>query len=115
MEIEDCVGPGWVPLVKELDRQILELCPNRTISQIKEKFGGLRYYVSLNTEDVGAQKQAWALIADAEAESFRICEQCGAPGTTGPVRTTGFGWVFTLCDTCREERREALRLREASR
>ena len=104
-----------MPLVKDLDRQILKLCPNRRISQIKEKFGGLRYYVSLGDVDDRTREAAWALIADAEAESLRICEECGAPGTVGPVRTTGFGWVLTLCDPCREEKREALRLREETR
>jgi hypothetical protein len=35
---------GWYPLIVELDAQLCALLPNYAIHQIKEKFGGLRYY-----------------------------------------------------------------------
>lgn len=35
---------GWYSLIVELDEQLRALLPNYVIHQIKEKFGGLRYY-----------------------------------------------------------------------
>jgi hypothetical protein len=57
------------------------------IAQVKEKFGGLRFYV------YGGTEEHRNFIRFAEAMSFRTCEQCGAPGET---RSTG--WTKTLCD-----------------
>lgn len=57
------------------------------IQQIKEKFGGLRFYVNKSTYE---QDLA---ISFAEAMSNRCCEVCGAPGQ----HRTG-GWIKTLCD-----------------
>lgn len=36
----------WYPLVLKCHEELLEIDPNYTIFQIKEKFGGLRYYFS---------------------------------------------------------------------
>ena len=57
------------------------------IVQIKEKFGGLRFYVDGATDEVDNY------IAFAEQLSNRICEECGAPGTHRDN-----GWIRTLCD-----------------
>lgn len=35
---------GWYPLLVELDEQLRALLPNYVLHQVKEKFGGLRYY-----------------------------------------------------------------------
>ena len=56
-------------------------------SQVKEKFGGLRFYVN------GATDKHWNYISVAENMSYRTCEECGAPGK----RYTD-GWHRTLCD-----------------
>lgn len=57
--------------------------------QVKEKFGGLRFYIgSGNTEIFG-------MIRMAEEISFKICEECGSPG-----KNRGGGWIKTLCDPC---------------
>lgn len=56
-------------------------------TQVKEKFGGLRFYVN------GATDKHWNYISFAENMSYRTCEQCGAPGK----RYTD-GWHQTLCD-----------------
>ena len=55
--------------------------------QIKEKFGGLRFYVQAATD------KHYSYISFAESMSYRTCEECGAPGK----RYTG-GWHKTLCD-----------------
>lgn len=61
--------------------------------QVKEKFGGLRFYVD------GASSEIYAMISFAENMSYHICEQCG---TTTNVTTGGKGWISTLCDSCRK-------------
>jgi hypothetical protein len=55
--------------------------------QVKEKFGGLRFYVQAATD------KHYQYISFAESMSYRTCEQCGAPGK----RYTD-GWHQTLCD-----------------
>jgi len=55
--------------------------------QVKEKFGGLRFYVH------GASNKHWDYISFAESMSYRTCEECGAAG-----KTYTDGWHRTLCD-----------------
>ncbi len=84
------VGPGWVPLLRELFEGLrAEGHDLGSISQIKEKFGTLRVYLS------GISDEADELIAKAEAKSAVTCEECGEPGT---LRTKG--WWRTRCDGC---------------
>lgn len=59
--------------------------------QIKEKFGGLRFYYGL--DEVGSDPGVADLIERAEQIAARICELCRAPG-----RSRGGGWIKTLCD-----------------
>jgi hypothetical protein len=56
-------------------------------SQVKEKFGGLRFYVQAATD------KHHQYITFAESMSYRTCESCGAPG-----KTYTDGWHTTLCD-----------------
>ncbi len=62
--------------------------------QIKEKYGGLRFYV------YGGDEYCHAAIITSENLSHKICEVCGNRGT---LREDG--WWRTLCDTHEEERR----------
>ena len=55
--------------------------------QVKEKFGGLRFYVHAATD------KHYNYISFAESMSYRTCEECGAPG-----KTYTDGWHMTLCD-----------------
>lgn len=68
-------------------------------SQVKEKFGGLRFYVRAATEE------HYNYITFAESMSYRTCETCGAPGTYYP-----FGWHHVACDEhASEEDKENLK------
>lgn len=93
-----CVGDGWFPLLYRLSAQLEPLIAAHSVdpdygppraAQVKEKFGTLRFYMSLTTDEMDA------FISAAEKESARTCEECGATGT---LRTTG--WLKTQCDTC---------------
>ena len=61
------------------------------ITQIKEKFGGLRFYVDC------APKELYDLIDKAEKESYNICEVCGTKDNVG---LTINGWYSTICLSC---------------
>jgi len=61
-------------------------------SQVKEKFGGLRFYMTSATNEM------WDIISEAEAKSYSICEACGQPG-----EEYGSGWINTLCPECISE------------
>ena len=90
------VGPGWHLIIVELDRQIAALFPEYEVNQVKEKFGGLRYYVDGVDYDVVAP-----LIRAAEGKALATCETCGKPGRLSTTSPTGLGgWYKTTCDTC---------------
>ena len=57
-------------------------------TQIKEKFGGLRFYVQSATDE------QYNYISFAESLSYRTCEECGA---VGKLYTDG--WYKSLCDS----------------
>lgn len=73
------------------------------IMQVKEKFGGLRFYIN------GGDKRIQHWIEFAEAMSYKICEDCGAPGT---VRNDT-GWVHVKCDLHEAEYKAELEKRYA--
>jgi hypothetical protein len=91
---------GWGPLIADLETKLKALSPDYTISQVKEKFGGLRYYASTGDVDVDAEtsKQFYDQIREAEAKTYEICECCGQPGRL--TRRGGRGWYKTLCSAC---------------
>lgn len=88
-------GAGWYELIKKLSEDITKISPETEAVQVKEKFGGLRFYV------VNATDEVYKLIDEAEAESFKICEKCGSREN---VTTGGRSWIYTLCDKCRAEK-----------
>lgn len=87
-------GKGWHPVIMELTAKIEAYNADKSgddvieCHQIKEKFGGLRYYVSWGSEEV----ERW--ITEAERKTRDMCEFCGAV----PVRATKSGWVKRLCE-----------------
>jgi hypothetical protein len=67
------------------------------IDQIKEKFGGLRFYYS------GGDDTIYGMTSLAESLSYKICESCG---TTKGVGQTG-GWIYTVCWDCLQKNERA--------
>lgn len=99
-----CCGDGWYDLIDELSAKIETIIvemKNRGkpedrlpgAAQVKQKFGGLRFYMYNATQEI------YNLIHEAEERSSRTCEICGAEGKTRPT-----GWVKVLCDTCYKRR-----------
>ena len=83
-------GDGWYKLIDELSAKLEPL--GVVAAQVKEKFGGLRFYLETGSEE------AWDLVSKAEEQSLRTCERCGETG-----RPRGRGWITTLCDECEEK------------
>jgi hypothetical protein len=89
------VGEGWTPLLLRLVDDLFTLGWDGQLLQVKEKFGGLRFYIDGGSETIHER------IGQAENESHGTCEKCGAPGGIGP----GYYWLKTLCEFCEEKRR----------
>lgn len=68
--------------------------PQVVATQVKEKFGGLRFYI------YGGDEYVYNIITMAENMSYYTCEYCGS---TKNVTTEG-RWLLTLCKKCREKR-----------
>jgi hypothetical protein len=58
------------------------------VTQCKEKFGGLRFYVT------GTSDKNWDLIREAEQKSYGVCEVTGSEVEVG---VWNGGWIITLC------------------
>jgi hypothetical protein len=105
------VGAGWYPILEALCANIQShidwrakqgnAVPQVVVEQIKEKFGGLRFYYQ------GGDEQVHGMVRMAEAWAANCCEECCAPG----IRRSG-GWIRTLCDKHEAEHQERLRNRE---
>lgn len=80
------VGPGWRKLVEDLIDDLFTLGWNGHVFQVKEKFGGLRFYIGEGNPVI------YNRINEAEDLSFHICEECGEPG-----ERYYDGWIKTLC------------------
>lgn len=94
---------GWYGLILPLYFAIQEYNDNKPeeeriyIDQIKEKFGGLRFYIS----NAPKEYQDWA--DRIEEESYKVCETCGSVTN---VTTKGRNWITTQCDKCRNKSNE---------
>lgn len=94
------VDDGWEPIIREaaakIETEILKLSPEEQqeakamgyymASQVKEKFGTLRFYLTSGT------KTMYDAAEEAERKSESICEQCGQPG-----ELRGKHWLYTAC------------------
>jgi hypothetical protein len=91
-------GPGWYDIIwdlsEKIEAEIMKLPEkdrkNVYIHQIKEKFGGLRFYMSCETDEM------FDLIQKAEEKAYKTCEICGAPAELKDNRA----WWQTICDEC---------------
>jgi hypothetical protein len=94
-------GDGWYNIIDHLSSAITTYTNPKSefpvfdifVSQVKEKFGGLRFYAD-NTDKV-IDGMIWL----AEHMSENTCETCG---NRGEMR--GGSWLVTLCDKHHEER-----------
>ena len=82
------VQVGWYPLIKNLIDELITLGWDKQVTQVKEKFGGLRFYIN------GGSDEIYNKITEAEKLSHETCELCGEKGEL----RTKIRWFTTLCD-----------------
>jgi hypothetical protein len=87
------IDEGWYELVEHLENDLRRMGWKGKVLQVKEKLGGLRYYIDKGNDAVQER------IRQAENESYRICEVCGGSGELRRNR----GWLKTLCETHNED------------
>lgn len=88
---------GWFDLIHKLCADIDNECTKLGLTneqwtqatQIKEKFGGLRFYTNSASDSIHQ------LIDEAEETSLVTCEECGLIG-----KRRSRGWIRTLCNSC---------------
>ena len=96
----DC-NDGWFWLLDSLCSSIQSYIDNNphlkitqvVTTQVKEKFGGLRFYY------IGGDETINGMVWLAEHQSYNICEQCGSTSEVGSTD----GWIYTRCKSCAEK------------
>jgi len=81
-------GDGWYALVASVAELLTRHNPNIKAEQVKEKFGGLRFYHTYNDD------YTHGVVEMAGHISFQICEVCGVPG----IKRDSGGYIATLCE-----------------
>ena len=102
-----CTGDGWYNIVDMLCHAIKhhvewkqkkdEPVQQVEATQVKEKFGGLRFYYK------GGDDYISGLVSMAEAMSEVTCAVCGSPATTT------FGRWTKVCVSCEKDRVNSLK------
>ena len=92
------VQVGWYPLIKNLIDELITLGWDKQVTQVKEKFGGLRFYIN------GGSDEIYDKITKAEKLSHETCELCGKKGEL----RTKIRWFTTLCDEHYEQKHTPL-------
>jgi len=87
---------GWYPLIISCDEELSAVCPDYNILQIKEKFGGLRYYIYAPEECDNDRVKMNNIIKSYEKLSAKTCEITGEPGVLMGETSSPFAWVKTL-------------------
>jgi len=117
-----CVGEGWYDLLRGLCLDITKAYEAANepvgivVSQVKEKFGTLRFYcypvghnpgcfafdfigsgsLRRSPGETDLHRGISKIVRKWEEASGRTCENCGAAAET----RTDIGWIKTYCDSC---------------
>lgn len=90
---------GWYDVIYNLCKELDELYKENNVNprkiqvlQVKEKYGGLRFYTG------GLIPGGHDIIDKYESLSLETCEICGKKG-----ETRGSSWLRTLCNKCDEK------------
>jgi hypothetical protein len=100
------VGDGWFQILYELSAKIDERARSMGIKpgderypsadQVKEKFGGLRFYMMCPDHKIYED-----LIRTATSKALHTCEHCGRPG-----KMIDDGWYSVRCERCHGRKEE---------
>ena len=99
----DCMPSGWrkafgLQMCEEIREALVEAnyLDKYRITQIKSKYGTLRWY------DFGAPEKVHAIVDKYEDLSAHTCELCGRPAESHDIR----GWIWTICPNCEKQMEE---------
>ena len=89
------VDEGWYQIVVDCDNLLTEIDPDYKIAQIKQKFGGLRYYFQPSSTEYNDElwEKMNAVVHTYEDIAWVTCEATGNPGVL--MKSSG-GWLKTL-------------------
>jgi hypothetical protein len=95
------VGNGWKDIIIGMCRDIAAIDKDSIVRvlQVKEKFGGLRFYYGVEGGYEGNKdlwKEVEKIVRAGEAEAYKTCEYCGIQ----PATQTKSMWIKTLCEPC---------------
>lgn len=94
-----CIAPGWYDIInrlsEKLEDELLKIPGIKDddyvgASQVKEKFGGLCFYMN------GYNDEIEKLISEACEDARNTCEVCG---DTGEIKCID-GWMQAVCEKC---------------
>lgn len=85
----DC-NQGWHQIIVDCHKELVAIDPDYILFQVKEKLGGLRYYIDSSTKDYYAMRD---VIDKYERLSLQTCEYTGEPGVLAKGKG---GWRKTL-------------------
>ncbi len=91
-------GDGWYDILDRLCEKIQNYvdatgCSQVEASQVKEKFGTLRFYTH------GGDETTEKFVDEVVEETYNICELCGSKEDIQPTT----GWIQYLCSGCRKK------------
>ena len=105
-------GEGWHDVLSQLCAQLQAIKEVTEISitatQIKEKYGTLRFYYSTDMDsNVAGEPNVWwsiicSVVSAAENKTEHICEVCGEFGKTITINS----FLTTLCPKCEAQARK---------
>jgi|APGre2960657423_1045063.scaffolds.fasta_scaffold00094_15 hypothetical protein len=74
-------GEGWYQLILDCDKELTAIDAKYAILQIKQKFGGLCYYMTPSNKTTPEQRDSmWAILEKYEELSRNTCEETGCSG-----------------------------------
>ncbi len=79
---------GWIEMLDELFSKLIEAGWDRKVTQIKEKFGELRFYFYPNVPGLDI------IVKTFEDKSSKLCYYCGNPATTESESS----WISYRCE-----------------
>lgn len=81
---------GWGTLIAGLEAKLKAPSPDYTVSQVKEKFGGLRYYANPGDVDQETSERFYDLTARPRPSPTRPASAVGSlAGSRGEARAAG--------------------------
>ena len=88
-DVKNMVPEGWELVIETLIHDLLEMGWDGQITQVKEKYGTLRFYTGPTTEKMHDR------INQAEHQTEYVCAECGALADAG--MGTYQGYVSVAC------------------